>query len=117
MRFLTSAAEVPRWGARRDRRPRRMPGVVPTIPATVIAGRLGWTRGMTVFKECVAELRLAHLPLDPASCTTYEAGELAQFDCWFPDIEFPVGHGQSRTAKRLPVMTWVSGYPRWRARC
>ena len=27
--------------------------VVPTMPATVIAERVGWTRGMTVFKERV----------------------------------------------------------------
>ena len=86
---------------------------VPTMPATVIAERVGWTRGMTVFKERVAELRPAYLPPDPASRTTYEAGELAQFDFWFPDIELPVGHGQTRTAKRLPVMTCVSGYSRW----
>ena len=86
---------------------------VPTMPATVIAERVGWTRGMTVFKERVAELRPACLPPDPASRTTYEAGELAQFDFWFPDIELPVGYGQTRTAKRLPVMTCVSGYSRW----
>jgi transposase len=86
---------------------------VPTMPATVIAERIGWTRGMTVFKERVAELRPAYLPPDPASRTTYEAGELAQFDFWFPAIELPVGHGQTRTAKRLPVMTCVSGYSRW----
>jgi transposase len=43
----------------------------------------------------------------------YEAGELAQFDFWFPPIELPVGFGQSRTAKRLPVMTMVSGYSRF----
>jgi transposase len=86
---------------------------VPTMPATVIAERVGWTRGMTVFKERVAELRPAYLPPDPASRTTYGAGELAQFDFWFPDIELPVGHGQTRTAKRLPVMTCVSGYSRW----
>ncbi len=86
---------------------------VPTMPATVIAERVGWTRGMTVFKERVAELRPVYLPPDPASRTTYEAGELAQFDFWFPDIELPVGYGQTRTAKRLPVMTCVSGYSRW----
>jgi hypothetical protein len=38
---------------------------------------------------------------------------LAQFDFWFPDIELPVSHGQSRTVKRLPVLTMVSGYSRW----
>ena len=86
---------------------------VPTMPATVIAERVGWTRGMTVFKERVAELRPPYLPPDPASRTTYEAGDLAQFDFWFPDIELPVGFGQTRTAKRLPVMTTVTGYSRW----
>ena len=86
---------------------------VPTMPATVIAGRVGWARGMTVFKERVAELRPAYLPPDPASRTRYEAGELAQFDFWFPPVEIPVGCGQTRTAKRLPVMTTVSGYSRW----
>jgi transposase len=85
----------------------------PTMPATVIAERVGWTRGMTVFKQRVSELRPVFLPPDPASRTTYEAGELAQFDFWFPDIELPVGFGQTRTAKRLPVMTTVSGYSRW----
>jgi len=31
----------------------------PTMPATVIAERVGWTRGITVFKERVRELRPA----------------------------------------------------------
>ena len=86
---------------------------VPTMPATVIAERVGWDRGLTVFKERVRELRPAYLPPDPASRTIYEAGELAQFDFWFPPIELPVGFGQTRTAKRLPVMTTVTGYSRW----
>ena len=71
--------------------------VVPTMPATVIAERVGWTRGMTVFKERVAELRPAYLPPDPTSRTSYVAGEIAQCDLWFPPIELPVGFGQTRT--------------------
>lgn len=86
---------------------------VPTMPATVIAERVGWTRGLTVFTERVRELRPAYLPPDPASRTMYEAGELAQFDFWFPPIELPVGYGQSRPPKQLPVMTTVSGYSRF----
>ena len=85
----------------------------PTMPATVIAERVGWTRGITVLKERVALLRPAYLPPDPASRTTYAAGDIAQCDFWFPDIELPVGHGQSRTAKLLPVLTMVCGYSRW----
>jgi transposase len=41
------------------------------------------------------------------------AGEIAQHDFWFPDIELPVGYGQTRTATQLPVLTMVTGYSRW----
>lgn len=89
--------------------------VVPTMPATVIAERIGWTRSMTVLKKRVAELRPVYLPPDPASRTAYVAGEIAQCDLWFPPITLPVGFGQSRTAKHLPVLTMVCGYSRWAA--
>lgn len=87
--------------------------VYPTMPATVIAERIGWERGITVLKDRVAELRPAYLPVDPASRTSYAAGEVAQCDFWFPEIELPVGFGQVRTAKQLPVLTMVTGYSRW----
>ena len=87
--------------------------VVPTMPATVIAERVGWTRGMTVFKERVRELRPAYLPPDPTSRTTYAAGEIAQCDLWFPPIQLPVGFGQVRKPTQLPVLTMVTGYSRW----
>jgi transposase len=85
----------------------------PTMPATVIAERVGWTRGKTVFADRIRELRPAYLPPDPASRTTYVAGEIAQCDLWFPDITVPVGYGQVRTATQLPVLTMVCGYSRW----
>jgi transposase len=87
--------------------------LVPTMPATVIAERVGWTRGMTVFKERVAELRPAYLPVDPASRTSYVAGDVAQCDLWFPPIQLPVGFGQTRRPVQLPVLTMVTGYSRW----
>jgi transposase len=43
----------------------------PTMPATVIAERIGWTRSVTVLRERVAELRPVYLPPDPASRTAY----------------------------------------------
>ena len=46
----------------------------------------------------MAELRPVYLPPDPASRTAYVAGEIAQFDLWFPPITLPVGFGQTRTA-------------------
>ena len=85
----------------------------PTMPATVVAERIGWEHSIRILRTRVSELRPIYLPPDPASRTIYEPGEVAQFDFWFPAIELPVGHGQTRTAKRLPVMTCVSGYSRW----
>jgi transposase len=85
----------------------------PRMPATVIAERIGWQHSMTVLRVRVAELRPAYLPADPASRTAYTAGELAQHDFWFPEVAVPVGYGQVRTAKQLPVLTMVSGYSRW----
>jgi transposase len=87
----------------------------PTMPATVIAERIGWTRGLTVLKGRARELRPVYLPPDPASRTAYAAGEVAQCDLWFPAITLPVGFGQTRTATRLPVLVMVTGYARWLA--
>jgi transposase len=86
----------------------------PTMPATVIAERIGWAHSIRVLRDRVAELRPAYLPPDPASRTVYEPGELAQFDFWYPPVSIPVGWGQERTPAQLPVLTMVSGYSRWR---
>jgi transposase len=85
----------------------------PAMPATVIAERIGWDRGMTVLKDRVRELRPVYLPPDPASRTSYVAGEIAQCDLWFPPVELPVGFGQVRRPAQLPVLTMVTGYSRW----
>jgi len=85
----------------------------PTMPATVIAERIGWTRSVRVLRDRVAELRPVYLPPDPASRTSYVAGEIAQCDLWFPPIQLPVGFGQVRKPTQLPVLTMVLGYSRW----
>ncbi len=85
----------------------------PTMPATVIADRIGWERGLTVLKDRVRELRPAYLPPDPASRTAYAAGEIAQCDLWFPPVMVPVGCGQVRRPVQLPVLTMITGYSRW----
>jgi transposase len=84
----------------------------PRMPATVIAERIGWQRSVRVLSGRVAELRPLYLPPDPASRTVYLAGDIAQHDLWFPPIELPVGFGQARTAKQLPVLTMITGYAR-----
>jgi transposase len=85
----------------------------PTMPSTVIAERIGWERGLTVLKDRVRELRPAYLPPDPASRTSYVAGEIAQCDFWFPPVNIPAGCGQVRRPAQLPVLTMITGYARW----
>lgn len=85
----------------------------PSMPATVIAERVGWERSIRVLSGRVAELRPAYLPPDPASRTAYAAGEIAQCDFWFPPVTVPVGFGQVRRPAQLPVLTMVTGYSRW----
>jgi transposase len=82
----------------------------PTMPATVIAERIGWERSLTVLKDRVRQLRPEYLPPDPASRTSYAAGELAQCDLWFPPVDVPLGAGQ---VSRPPVLVMVCGYSRW----
>jgi hypothetical protein len=80
-----------------------------TMPATVIAERIGWSRGITILKERVAELRPLYLDPDPYQRTDYRPGELAQWDLWFPPVDIPVGYGHTA---RPPVIVGVSGYSR-----
>jgi transposase len=92
---------------------RELLSAYPRMPSTVIAERIGWQYSIRTLSERVRELRPLYLPPDPASRTMYQAGEIAQCDLWFPDVEIPVGYGQVRTATALPVMTMVCGYSRW----
>ncbi len=81
----------------------------PTMPATVIAQRVGWQRSITVLKDRVRELRPVYLPPDPASRTTYVAGDRVQCDLWFPPVDIPLGFGQ---VGRPPVLVMAAGYSR-----
>jgi transposase len=92
---------------------RELLAAFPTMPCTVIAERIGWPYSIRTLSGRVAQWRPAYLPPDPASRTSYVAGEIAQCDLWFPPITLPVGFGQARTARRLPVLTMVCGYSRW----
>lgn len=81
----------------------------PAMPATVIAERIAWDRGITVLRDRVSELRPLFVPPDPCQRTHYQPGELAQFDLWQPDIEIPVGFGQT---EKLWVVVGVLGFSR-----
>ncbi|MGL5827310.1 MAG: Mu transposase domain-containing protein, partial [Nocardioides sp.] len=75
----------------------------------MIAQRVGWVRSLTVLKDRVRVLRPMYLPPDPASRTTYVAGERVQCDLWFPPVDIPVGHGH---VGRPPVLVVAAGYSR-----
>lgn len=81
----------------------------PTMPATVIAERIGWERGITILKERVAEIRPLYQQPKPYQRTDYQPGELAQWDLWQPPADIPVGFDM---AQRLWVVTGLSGYSR-----
>ncbi|MDP9073512.1 MAG: IS21 family transposase [Actinomycetota bacterium] len=89
---------------------RRLLAMTPDMAATVIAERIGWTRGITVLRERVAELRPAYQVPEAFGRTEYKPGELCQWDLWFPPYDIPVGHGQTAV---LPVLVGVPCYSRW----
>ena len=91
----------------------------PSMPATVIAERIGWTNSSSVLRAKVALLRPLYAPTDPADRTTYVAGEIVQCDLWFPGKVIPVDvHAGSKTAgwvggrpaADLPVLTMVAAF-------
>jgi transposase len=85
-----------------------------TMPATVIAERIGWERSITVLREKVAGLRPLYLPRDPVSRTAYQPGGRVQDDFWFPPAEVPLGHGKVAAGADVPpVLVMASGYSRW----
>lgn len=88
---------------------RQLLNETPWMPATVIAERVGWQRGMSVFTARVRELRPYYVPPDPSTRTTYRPGERMQCDLWFPPAPIPVGAGQVESP---PVLVMTAGYSR-----
>jgi O-antigen/teichoic acid export membrane protein len=86
----------------------------PMMPTTLIAEQIGWDQSMRVLLDRVTELRMEYLDQDQhVSTPDYLPGKVAQCGFWFPPLEVPVGSGQVRSARQLPVLTMVSGYSRW----
>lgn len=89
---------------------RRLLKEFPSMPASVIGERVGWTRSGSVLRARVAQLRPLYRGVDPADRTDYAAGELAQCDLWFPPVTIPLGFGQCGTP---PVLAMTSGFSRF----
>lgn len=87
----------------------------PSMPATVIGERIGWTNSSSVLRARVAVLRPLYAPTDPADRTVYVAGEIVQCDLWFPGKVIPV-HVDPASMRGgcpvvdLPVLTMVAAY-------
>jgi hypothetical protein len=82
----------------------------PTMPATVLAERIGWSGSMSWFRKTVAILRPEVAPKDSADRITYRCGDQAQCDLLFPPVDIPLGDGQ---VGRPPVLVIVGSYSRF----
>jgi len=75
-----------------------------SMPATVVAERVGWQRSIRVLRDRVAELRPVYLLPDRASRTAYAAGEVVQCDLCFPTSR--CRSGSARPARRPGCRCW-----------
>lgn len=82
----------------------------PDMPATVLAERVGWTGSITWFRAGVKRLRPEFRPIDPADRLTWDPGDAAQCDLWFPPRKIPLEDG---TAKLLPVLVITAAHSRF----
>ncbi len=82
----------------------------PTMPATVLAERVGWTGSIRWFRDNVNRLRPEQQRIDPADRLTWVAGDAAQCDLWFPPKKIPLEDG---TFKLLPVLVITPAHSRF----
>ena len=82
----------------------------PDMPGSVLAERVEWTGSMTWFRENVARLRPDYRKIDPADRLTWDPGDAAQCDLWFPPRKIPLEDGSSRL---LPVLVITLAHSRF----
>jgi len=82
----------------------------PSMPATVLAERVGWTGSATWFRQNVAAIRPDYAPTDPADRIVYHPGDQVQCDLWFPEPRIPVADG---TKMVLPVLVMVASFSKF----
>ena len=93
-----------------EARVRELLAETPDMPATVLAERVGWTGSIRWFRDNVSRVRADHRPIDPADRLTWAAGDVAQWDLWFPPSKILLEDG-SRTL--LPVLVMTCAYSRY----
>ncbi len=82
----------------------------PSMPATVLAERVGWTGSATWFRQNVAAIRPDYAPTDPADRIVYHPGDQVQCDLWFPEPRIPVAED---TVVMLPVLVMVASFSKF----
>jgi transposase len=89
---------------------RALLGKTPTMPASVVAERIGWEHSASVLRAKVASLRPEFTPADPSDRTEYEPGEIVQCDLWFPPKIVPVWPGVLNDPPILTMTAAWSGF-------
>jgi O-antigen/teichoic acid export membrane protein len=85
----------------------------PMMPTTIIAEQIDWDQPIRLLLDRVTQLRTEYVRADQYVPTYSRPGAVAQCGLWFPPIELPVGFGQVRSARQLPVLTVITGHSRW----
>jgi len=80
------------------------------MPATVLAERVGWEGSITWFRDNIRRLRPEHRRPDPADRLTWDPGDAAQCDLWFPPRRIPLEDGSTAL---LPVLVITAAYSRF----
>jgi len=82
-----------------------------SMPATVLAERVGWTGSASWFRQNVAAIRPEYAPTDPADRIVYHPGDQVQCDLWFPEPKIPIGDGTPGVM--LPVLVMVASFSKF----
>ena len=88
---------------------RQLLKATPSMPATVLAERVGWVGSATWFRQNVAMIRPDYAPTDPADRIVYHPGDQVQCDLWFPEPRIPV----EGSLVMLPVLVMVASFSKF----